>query len=203
MLYFPDESVSADIKLETETEDGISEDIPPALPENIYHPRRALKNAIIDWLAEFKRHKQAWGPISKPQPAVTMAIPIPVPIIPSINTCMSLTTTTQATTTVCSPIVISSHTNAEGNHVNGDTGSNQLQALAEACNTVSQPTSDLNFINSSRQFTTFSHIDHRQRQFTTTSRYYTCDSEFVSFREQGNKRTNGMQRHTDRFAVAY
>lgn len=129
--------MSADIKLETETEDGISEDIPPTLPENIYHPRRALKNAIMDWLAEFKRHKQAWGPISKPQPAVTMAIPIPVPIIPSINTCMSLTTTTQATTTVCSPIVVPSQVHNEENPVNGDTGGNQLQALAEACNSVS------------------------------------------------------------------
>ena len=133
--------MSADIKLETETEDGISEDIPPTLPENIYHPRRALKNAILDWLAEFKRHKQAWGPISKPQPAVTMAIPIPVPIIPSINTCMSLTTTTQATTTVCSPIVVPSQTiNVENTANGGDASSNQLQALAEACNSVSYVT---------------------------------------------------------------
>jgi protein O-GlcNAcase/histone acetyltransferase len=136
-----DESVSADIKLETEAEDGISEDIPSTLPENVYHPRRALKNAILDWLAEFKRHKQAWGPISKPQPLVTMAIPIPVPIIPSINTCMSLTTTTQATTTVSSVVASSGIVN----EVNENTVSQvmsttenggQLQALANACNTV-------------------------------------------------------------------
>ncbi len=133
-----DESVSADIKLETETEDGISEDIPSTLPENIYHPRRALRNAILDWLPEFKRHKQAWGPISKPQPVVTMAIPIPVPIIPSINTCMSLTTTTQATTTVCSPIVVPSLSSADNPviPVGGSENSNQLQALADACNSV-------------------------------------------------------------------
>lgn len=134
------ESVSADIKLETETEDGISEDIPPTLPENIYHPRRALKNAILDWLGEFKRHKQAWGPISKPQPVVTMAIPIPVPIIPSINTCMSLTTTTQATTTVCSPSIVPTITNSTGTISSPNVGSsenaNQLQTLAEACNTI-------------------------------------------------------------------
>jgi len=124
--------------LETETEDGISEDIPPTLPENIYHPRRALRNAILDWLPEFKRHKQAWGPISKPQPVVTMAIPIPVPIIPSINTCMSLTTTTQATTTVCSPIVVPSVVHSDSISVTSATeNGNQLQALAEACNTVS------------------------------------------------------------------
>lgn len=127
--------------METETEDGISEDIPPTLPENIYHPRRALKNAILDWLGEFKRHKQAWGPISKPQPVVTMAIPIPVPIIPSINTCMSLTTTTQATTTVCSPSIVPTITNSTGTISSPNVGSsenaNQLQTLAEACNTVS------------------------------------------------------------------
>lgn len=137
-LCFVDESVSADIKLETETEDGISEDIPPTLPENIYHPRRALKNAILDWLLEFKRHKQAWGPISKPQPVVTMAIPIPVPIIPSINTCMSLTTTTQATTTVCSTIASPSmHSDNSISVSSCAENGNQLQALAEACNTVS------------------------------------------------------------------
>lgn len=113
VTFVLDESVSADIRLETETEDGISEDVPPMLPENIYHPKRALKNAILDWLGEFKRYKQAWGPIIKPQPVVTMAIP--VPIIPSINTCMSLTTTTQSTTTVTT------------------VGFNNLQALAEVC----------------------------------------------------------------------
>jgi protein O-GlcNAcase/histone acetyltransferase len=47
---------------------------------------------------------------------------VPVPIIPSVNTCMSVTTTT---TTSCSsgsiPVV----------------NSNQLQALAEVCSTVS------------------------------------------------------------------
>lgn len=137
-----DESVSADIKLETETEDGISEDIMPTLPENVYHPRRALKNAIFDWFAEFKRHKQAWGPISKPQPVVTMAIPIPVPIIPSINTCMSLTTTTQSTSTVCSSTIAPS---SVGNEINENTVSavmsgtgngGQLQALATVCNSV-------------------------------------------------------------------
>lgn len=131
-----DESVSADIKLETETEDGISEDIPPTLSENIYHPRRALKNAILDWLPEFKRHKQAWGPISKPQPVVTMAIPIPVPLIPSINTCMSLTTTTQAITTVCSTVV-SPSIHSENPVSSSTENGNQLQTLAEACNTVS------------------------------------------------------------------
>lgn len=66
-----DDSVSADIKLETETEDGLSgEDVPSTLSPNMYHPRQALRNAIDDWLPEFCRHKAAWGPIAKPQPAV-------------------------------------------------------------------------------------------------------------------------------------
>lgn len=50
-----DDSVSADIKLETETEDGgVGEDIPPSLPANMYHPRRALRNALTAWLPEFR-----------------------------------------------------------------------------------------------------------------------------------------------------
>ncbi|KAG5894231.1 hypothetical protein JTB14_002280 [Gonioctena quinquepunctata] len=110
------DTVSADIKLETETEDGLSgEDVPATLSPNMYHPRHALRNAINEWLPEFVKHKLAWGPIVKPQPAVAV---IPVPIIPSINTCMSLTSTTSTST---STVV----------------NSNQLQALAEVCSTVS------------------------------------------------------------------
>lgn len=38
------DSISADIKLETENDDGIgNEDIPACLSKNIYHPRVALK----------------------------------------------------------------------------------------------------------------------------------------------------------------
>ncbi|XP_072388676.1 protein O-GlcNAcase isoform X2 [Diabrotica undecimpunctata] len=113
------DTVSADIKLETETEDGLSgEDVPSTLSPNMYHPRQALRNAIKEWLPEFIKHKSAWGPIAKPQPAVAV---VPVPIIPSINTCMSLTST--STTTSCSNATI--------------VNSNQLQALAEVCSTVS------------------------------------------------------------------
>lgn len=119
LLVITDDTVSADIKLETETEDGgVGEDVPTSLPANMYHPRRALRNAIVDWLPEFNRVKQAWGPITKPQPALPMPLPLPV-IIPSVNTCMSVTTTT--TTTAA--------TTGQNN--------NQLQALAEVCSTVS------------------------------------------------------------------
>lgn len=116
----PDDTVSADIKLETETEDGVlGEDVPSTLSPNMYHPRHALKNAISEWLLEFNKKKAAWGVIVKPQPCVAPTIPIP--IIPSVNTCMSLTSTT--TTTV--PATSTSGTN-----------SNHLQALAEVCSSV-------------------------------------------------------------------
>ena len=59
-----DDTVSADIKLETE---GVNEEGPCGLSPNMYHPRRALKNAINEWLPEFKKFKPAWGPIAKPQ----------------------------------------------------------------------------------------------------------------------------------------
>lgn len=36
----------------------------------MYHPKQALRNAIKEWLPEFSKHKAAWGPIAKPQPAV-------------------------------------------------------------------------------------------------------------------------------------
>jgi len=120
--YIPtDDSVSADIKLETETEDGgVGEDVPSTLSPNMYHPRRALRNAINEWLEEFSRPKAAWGPIAKPQQLVATAVPLP--IIPSVNTCMSLTTTTTSCSSGSIPVV----------------NSNQLQALAEVCSSVSR-----------------------------------------------------------------
>ncbi|XP_026475031.1 LOW QUALITY PROTEIN: protein O-GlcNAcase-like [Ctenocephalides felis] len=114
------DSISADIKLETETEEGFSnEDAPMGLSKNTYHPRQALRNAIAEWLPEFSIQKAAFGPFIKPQPSVP-AMPI-IPILPSVNTCMSLTTTTSSTTTTAIPVV----------------PTNQLQALADVCSTVS------------------------------------------------------------------
>lgn len=118
MSVVSDDTVSSDIKLETETEDGgVGEDVPTSLPANMYHPRRALRNAIVDWLPEFGRVKQAWGPITKPQPALPIPLPLPV-ILPSVNTCMSVTTTTTTTAATTGQ------------------NTNQLQALAEVCSTV-------------------------------------------------------------------
>lgn len=70
-------SISADVKLETEIEDGIySQDAPNFLScqesqKKIYHPRLALKNAINDWLPEFFEHRVHIGPLQKPHPPVT------------------------------------------------------------------------------------------------------------------------------------
>lgn len=66
-------SISADVKLETEIEEGFySEDAPAFLNKKIYHPRLALKNAINDWLPEFSEKKEAWGrSLAKPHPPVT------------------------------------------------------------------------------------------------------------------------------------
>ncbi|XP_003426978.1 protein O-GlcNAcase isoform X2 [Nasonia vitripennis] len=124
------DTVSADIKLETETEDGVvGEDVPSTLSPNMYHPRRALKNAIHEWLPEFNKKRTAFGVIAKPQPCVAPTIPIP--IIPSVNTCMSLTSSTSTTTTAAVavpsipvPVTVTSH------------NSNHLQALAEVCSSV-------------------------------------------------------------------
>ncbi|XP_031838297.1 O-GlcNAcase isoform X2 [Nomia melanderi] len=114
------DSISADIRLETETEDGLlGEDVPSTMSPNMYHPRHALKNAINEWLLEFNKKRAAWGVIAKPQPCVAPTIPIP--IIPSVNTCMSLTSTT-TTTVPATPAPI--------------TNSSHLQALAEVCSTV-------------------------------------------------------------------
>ncbi|XP_053686972.1 protein O-GlcNAcase [Sabethes cyaneus] len=117
-------SISSDVKLETENEEGIcQEDAPAFLSKNVYHPRLALKNAIINWLPEFYHEKEAWGPICKPQPAVTMVMPI-IPIIPSVNTCMTLTSTSTTTTTSANPLPVP------------EVNTTQLQLFADVCSTV-------------------------------------------------------------------
>lgn len=114
-------SLSADIKLETEQEDGVfGEEAPICLSKNVYHPRVALRNAIADWLPEFFMAKKSFGPITKPHPAVTMVMPV-LPIMPSVNTCMSLTTNTTSTSTNTTTMKVA------------EVNTTQLQALAEVC----------------------------------------------------------------------
>ncbi|CAG2170294.1 unnamed protein product, partial [Oppiella nova] len=75
-------SVSADIKLEAESENGSIEDIPLHLSPTAYHPKKALRISIIDWMSEFNKSKTAYGgsnsflhlPLA---PTVPTVIPIP------------------------------------------------------------------------------------------------------------------------------
>lgn len=96
MVNIPDDAVSADIRLETEGDDA-SDECPTGLSPSTYHPRRALRMALEEWLVEFNRPVAATGTIQQPQ------IPTPVPILPSVNTCMSLTSTTLATPGIPQP----------------------------------------------------------------------------------------------------
>lgn len=97
------------MKLETESdEEGIVD-----LPENIYHSRRALRLAIKEWIPEFRRQKQAHGPIVKPQPAVSIMSPASIPLA-SFNTCMATSTTTITTTSTCAtPLALCTTNNVE------------------------------------------------------------------------------------------
>ncbi|XP_035216464.1 protein O-GlcNAcase-like isoform X2 [Stegodyphus dumicola] len=83
------ESVSADIKLETENENGSVEDIPSHLSPNTYHPKNALKLAIEDWLPEFYKAKNAFGRLIS---APLVPTPIPACPLPVITACFSTAT---------------------------------------------------------------------------------------------------------------
>lgn len=107
------------MKLETESdEEGIID-----LPENIYHSRRALRLAIKEWTQEFQKQKHAHGPIVKPQPALSIISPVPIPLA-SFNTCMATSTTTVTTTSTSTPLAICTTNNIESissTSVNGHT----------------------------------------------------------------------------------
>lgn len=98
------------------------------MTENIYHPRNALKNAILEWLPDFFQEKQAFGTIVKPHPASALA-PIIPPIIPSVNTCMTLTLTTPTTSSSVSSMMMIPEMNTS-----------QLHALADICSSVTGAT---------------------------------------------------------------
>ena len=70
--------VSADIRLETESESG-SEDVPLHLSANTYHPKNALKLAIIDWLPELYKSKSAHGKSTVVAPLVEVVANLTVP----------------------------------------------------------------------------------------------------------------------------
>ena len=83
------EAVSADIKLEQENQSGRSGDEEISLPLHIYHPRSALKKSLQLWLAEFKRNKSMWGPISKPHVSNVPPVTFPSPSSASAVACSS------------------------------------------------------------------------------------------------------------------
>lgn len=118
---------AAEIRVEAETDEDDGDGALCMVANHsvdTYHPRVALRNAIHDWLPEFFKSKEAFGPISKPHPGVTMVLPV-LPIIPSINTCMSLTTNTTNTSTSSSSTMKVAEVNTT-----------QLQALADVCSVV-------------------------------------------------------------------
>ncbi|GIX99386.1 protein O-GlcNAcase [Caerostris extrusa] len=81
------DSVSADIKLETENEFGSTEDLLSHFSPNTYHPKNALKLAIKDWMSEFYKAKNAFGrAISAP----LVPTPIPACPLPIITSCFSI-----------------------------------------------------------------------------------------------------------------
>lgn len=92
MFFIPDNAVTADIKLETERDNGSIEDIPSQITSVSYHPKNALKAAMKDWLLEFYRHKSFHGKTIIPSLQETL--------IPMINSCISVTTTTVTSSSV-------------------------------------------------------------------------------------------------------
>ena len=89
------EAVSSDIKLELG--EPVSSVPPPPnnLPAHVYHPRHALRAAMTEWLPEFYKVKPMWGPVTKPQVGLN-----PVGALqPSVNTCLTTTSTTSSINT--------------------------------------------------------------------------------------------------------
>lgn len=75
--------ISADIRLETESESGSVEDIPSHLGPTTYHPKNALKLALREWLPEFYKQKAAFGlsgvVVPKELPLATVVANLSVP----------------------------------------------------------------------------------------------------------------------------
>ncbi|XP_043208648.1 protein O-GlcNAcase-like isoform X2 [Amphibalanus amphitrite] len=84
--------LSADIRLETESEEGSE---PQQVPPDVYHPRHALRMALREWLPEFNKARTAPSVLQQRVLTITPGAlegPAPVPI-PGINTCMATTST--------------------------------------------------------------------------------------------------------------
>lgn len=123
--------MNPDAKLETESEDGNSSHIPDNLGPQVYHPVVALRKALVEWVDEFVKHKPAWGPIVKPQ-----IISVPVPLLPSVNTCISLTSTTTTTTTCSLPRTTAILPSAIPNVPTVNCSASELNAIVEVIKSV-------------------------------------------------------------------
>jgi protein O-GlcNAcase/histone acetyltransferase len=82
--------VTADIRLETESESGESDDIPPHVSPDAYHPRRALMAAIADWLPEFYKNKTAHDKVVAPLASVVANLTVPPPAMLEAATAKSM-----------------------------------------------------------------------------------------------------------------
>ncbi|XP_054167405.1 protein O-GlcNAcase-like isoform X2 [Oppia nitens] len=72
-------SISSDIKLEAESDNGLIEDIPMHLSPTAYHPKKALRLSITEWLSEFNKQKTAYG---RSNSFLNLSLP---PILPIVN----------------------------------------------------------------------------------------------------------------------
>ena len=98
------DTVTSDIKLELGSPGELVPPPPSNLPSHVYHPRHALRAAVSQWLPEFFKIKPMWGPITKPQVGLN-----PVGVLqPSVNTCL---TTTSTTSSINTPLPMSTISN--------------------------------------------------------------------------------------------
>lgn len=91
--------LSADIKLETESENGSVEDIPTHIGPNTYHPKKALRIAIGEWLPEFNKTKTAFGK-SVITASLAAVIPLNTPACLGSNNVKNCTSQIKIKTTV-------------------------------------------------------------------------------------------------------
>ena len=79
--------VSADIRLETESETSEELVVNLNLSANTYHPKNALKIAIIDWLSEFYKTKSAHGKstVIAPLAEVVANLTVPPPALEDVD----------------------------------------------------------------------------------------------------------------------
>ena len=137
------DTVTSDIKLELGSpgDTGSPHDttlVPPPpnnLPDHVYHPRHALRSAVSEWLPEFYKIRPMWGPITKPQVGLN---PIGV-LQPSVNTCLTTTSTTSSINTPLPMVNISGISSLGG----GGTGPPTPKSDTEIQNPVEQNPSTL------------------------------------------------------------